>query len=219
MTWALPNTGPVARALLAAAGDPPHPDDDAVRRHLQDVLSRPEFHKGTNLNWLAEALRGLFEWLGSLSTASPALFWLLLVGCVLLLLLIVLHIGWTVRRMLAVDAAGARGRAEAAARRARLSQTYRQEAGERAARGDFTEAVRFLFLSLVYRFDEEGRVLFQHACTNREYLALFADRPQVGQDLRVFVDVLDANWYGQRPTDARHYEECLALYDRLLQRA
>jgi hypothetical protein len=108
--------------------------------------------------------------------------------------------------------------ASASAERARLSQACRQEACDRAAAGDFTEAIRFLFLSLVYRFDEEGRVLFQQAYTNREYPGLFDDRPQVNQDLRVFVDVLDANWYGQQPTDRRRYEECLALYDRLLQR-
>jgi hypothetical protein len=209
-----------AALVLMAADDAPHPGGDTVREHLERVLSRPEFRKGgMNLSWLWDSLRHFFEWLGSLSVTAPVLFWLLLVGCVLLLALIVFHIGWTVRRMLAVDPAGARGRGDAAAQRARLSLAYREEARERAARGDFTEAIRFLFLSLVYRFDEEGRVLFRQASTNREYLALFADRPQVGQDLRVFVDVLDANWYGQRPTDRRHYEECLALYDRLLQRA
>jgi hypothetical protein len=209
-----------ALALPAAGGDAPHPGGDAIRQHLERVLSRPEFRKGgMNLSWLGETLRRFFESLGSLYTTAPVLFWVLLIGCLLLLALIIFHIGWTVRRMLAVDPAAARGRGETAAQRARLSQAYRDEARERAARGDFTEAVRFLFLSLVYRFDEEGRALFQQAYTNREYLALFADRPQVRQDLRVFVDVLDANWYGQRPTEEHHYQECLALYERLLQRA
>ena len=217
MTQALLSTARIAQAVLAAGGEPPHPDGDAIRRHLQDVLSRPEFRKGgMNLAWLAEALRRFFEALGALSGTSPLLFWLLLVACVLLLALIVLHIAWTVRRMLAVAPGGARGRGEAAAQRAGLSRAYRDEARDRAARGDFTEAVRFLFLSLVYFYDEEGRVLFQRAYTNREYLALFTDRPQVGRDLRVFVDVLDNNWYGQRPTDEPHYRECLALYERLL---
>src|SRR5438876_755292 len=74
-------------------------------------------------------------------------------------------------------------------------------------------------LARPYRLDEEGRVLFQRGCTNREYLALFTDRPEVGRDLRVFVDTLDANWYGQRATDERRYAECLALYEGLLRRA
>jgi hypothetical protein len=209
-TW----SGFFPAGVLAAA---PHPDGEAIHQHLQRVLSRPEFRPGSDLSWLPRALAGVFAWLGSLYGTAPVLFWLLLIGCVLLLGLVVFHLGWTIRRMLAVAPAEGAG-ARTAAERARLSQAYRQEALERAGHGEFTEAIRFLFLSLVYRFDEEGRLLFQQACTNREYLALFADRPQVDQDLRVFVDVLDANWYGQRPTERQRYEECLALYDRLLQR-
>jgi hypothetical protein len=201
--------------LLGAAA--PHPDGETVRRQLERVLSRPEFRPGGDFSWLTRWLEEWFSWLGSLSSGAPALFWLLLVGCLLLLALIIFHLGWTIRRMLVV-APREGADAEGAAERARLSQAYRQQARESAARGDFTEAIRFLFLSLVYRFDEEGRALFQRAYTNREYLGLFDDRPLVNQDLCVFVDVLDANWYGQRPTDRQRYEECLALYDRLLQR-
>ena len=51
-----------------------------------------------------------------------------------------------------------------------LSIGYREEAARRAEAGDYTEAVRFLFLSLVYRFDERGRVSLHKDCTNREYL-------------------------------------------------
>ena len=53
--------------------------------------------------------------------------------------------------------------------------------------------------------------------TNREYLALFAERPRVNADLKVFVDTLDDHWYGQRPTDQAQYVQCLALYETLSQ--
>jgi hypothetical protein len=136
----------------------------------------------------------------------------LLVSLVLLLALLVGHIAWTVRRMFS---AGARAAANEEEKRARLSRTYWEEAQRQAAQGEYTEAIRYLFLSLVYRFDERGRVSFQKAYTNREYLTLFADRPPVHADLKVFVDTLDDYWYGQRPTGSQQYEACRALYDHL----
>ena len=39
-------------------------------------------------------------------------------------------------------------------KRQRLSVAHWEEAQRRAAAGDFTEAIRFLFLALVYRFDD-----------------------------------------------------------------
>src|SRR5262249_23695018 len=146
----------------------------------------PEFgqNKG-NLNWIWDAIRAFFYWLGDLSTTAPSVFAILVTLLVLILVLLVAHIIWTVTRVFTYTPGSSEAQA-AAEQRQRLSKAHRQEALERAARGEFTEAIRFLFLSLVYRYDEEGRVLFQHAYTNREYLALFADRPPVNEDLRVF---------------------------------
>lgn len=201
--------------LLAAV---PRPTDDQVRRALDDVLSRHEFSPARQSNWfqrILEWMGGFFGWLGELGESSPSLFWLLLVGCLVLLLLLVAHLAWSVRRGF-FTGTGKLRKEKAPERRDRLSLTYWEEAGRRAALMDFTEAIRFLFLSLVYRFDERGRVNFQQAYTNREYLALFMDRPPVYDQLKVFVDTLDDYWYGQRGTDQGRYENCLALYRELV---
>jgi hypothetical protein len=194
----------------------PSPGEEEIRRRLEDVLSRREFNpKDDWWLWLLRQFAALVKWLESLHAVSPLLYWGVFVGCVVILTLIVAHLAWTVRRLLWVSAGKASDEA-AAAKRTRLSQDCWEEARRRAAAGDFTEAIRYLFLALVYRFDELGRVSFQRAYTNREYLALFADRPPVYTNLKVFVDTLDDNWYGQRPTERRRYEDCLNLYERLV---
>lgn len=203
-------------SLLAAA--PPQPSEDEVRSSLHEILSRPEFSPSTRpawAEWLLERLAEFASWLASLRTTAPVLFWLLLVGCLLLLVLILGHIFWTVRRVLYRQGRLAREETAEELRR-RMSQVCEEEARQRAAAADFTEAIRYLFLALVYRFDEKGRVSFQQACTNREYLGLFADRPRIQDRLRVFVDTLDDYWYGQRSTDRGQYENCLGLYQELI---
>src|SRR5262249_59375915 len=79
--------------LLAAI---PHPAEEEVRRQAEKVFNRPEFTAREDL--LQKVLRAIFEWLGGLHATAPVLFWILLVGCVVLLLLILAYIALTVRR-------------------------------------------------------------------------------------------------------------------------
>jgi hypothetical protein len=195
----------------------PQPSDVEIQRQLEGVYGRPEFDpkpKTTFVQWLLTKLESAFRWLGTLYEKAPGLYWVLLISCLLLLGLLVGHIVWTVRRALFL---GTTGKVDEAIRseRVRLSGAHRAEALLRAERGEYTEAIRYLFLSLVYFFDESGRVSFQRAYTNREYLRLFADRPEVHDQLRVFIDTLDRDWYGEHPTAREQYEDCLALYESL----
>jgi Domain of unknown function (DUF4129) len=178
------------------------------------VLKRPEFKPDRTQARILEWIDNLLGWLGSLRQTSPGLWLVLVVGCCVVLGLVLAHLARVIRRT--VSAGRRLHRDETSPEeRTRLSQLHREEALRRAADGEFTEAVRFLFLSLVYRFDESGRVSFQKAYTNREYLELFAERPEVREELRVFVETLDENWYGQHPTDRARYESCLARYESL----
>lgn len=187
------------------------PGDEGVRSALKEVYARPEFNPSDgDYGWLSRLLAALGRLFGAMGAAAPLLFWLVVAVCVGLLLLLALYLAGVVKRSVYIRSA--RDRTSHAEERRRLSAQYRAEANAHAQAGDYTAAVRALFLSLVYAFDETGRLLFQPALTNREYLRGFSDRPALAEDLRVYVDLLDANWYGQQPTTAHDYEECLALY-------
>jgi hypothetical protein len=204
-------------ALLVPATAVAQPAPDAIRETKKEVFNRPEFRPpepGVG-SWLLRQLRAFFNWLGGLSEGSPFLFWLILIACLVALAAMFALMAYQIR---SVFSAGGRTRSavEGAAQRIRLSAAHREEAERRAAAGDYTEAVRFLFLSLVYRLDERGRVSFHKEYTNREYLELVGDRLHVRDALRVLVDALDDHWYAQRPCGRERYEECLAVYDRLV---
>jgi hypothetical protein len=209
--------GVLAIAHSAAALPVPHPSALEVDRQVKAVYARPEFlpeNRADPLRWIWLKVQRFFLWLTTIYDTQPLLYWTLVFLCVAVLAALLAHITWTVRRLLFVGAADG-GDSRDRGHRERLSATYHEEALRRAAVGDFTEAIRHLFLSLVYHYDESGRVSFQRAYTNREYLKLFADRPEAHTELRVFVDALDQHWYGVSPADQKRYEECLALYQTL----
>ncbi len=197
--------------VTAVGAAVPHPADEQIEQTVHEILARQEFT--ATEPWLTRILRAFFEWLGGLPSGPPLVFYTVLTVCIVLLILLLVHIGWTVRRMVFVSSRSVEE--QAAARKQRLSAAYFEEAGRAAARQDFTEAVRCLFLSLVYRFDESGTVDFPHANTNREYLQLFTQREPLQHNLRIFVDALDDNWYGQQPMPRAEYDRCLALYHSL----
>jgi hypothetical protein len=198
--------------LLGAGAARGGSDEAAIRSELARVYERPEFRQdGDLLTQLFRWLAKIFDRLGTLHGDSPVLFWVVLVSCLVLLALLLGHVTWTVVR--AVFPGRRPGVDSLAEERRRLSASFQAEADASAAAGQFTEAVRLLFLCLVYAFDEAGRVPFRPALTNREYLHFFDDRPHVAGNLRVFVDLLDANWYGQRTTRGDEYDSCRSLFD------
>jgi hypothetical protein len=199
---------------LPAAAAVPEPGDLQIREKLAEVFSRPEFQpQEIRESFLERWIRKFFRWLASLRGESPLLFTLLISTLIALLIVLLVYLAgwarWSFSERRAVAGAAA------AERRRQLSLACREEAERLAAVGEYTEGIRHLFLSLIYRFDESGRVSFQRAYTNREYLTLFHDRPVEQTTLTVFVDALDDHWYGQRPAERAEYDACLRLYEGL----
>jgi uncharacterized membrane protein len=194
----------------------PTPAPELVREKAAAVFERPEFQSAapSQGNWFSRQFFAFFRWLGGLHEHSPPLFWLILIGCILALIAILVLIVFQIRAVFASrDQANPAGTLDS--ERVRRSAEFRQEATRLATAGDYTEAVRFLFLSLVYLYDERGRVSFHKEYTNREYLDLLGDRLPIRAALQVLVDTLDDHWYGQRACLRDHYLTCTAVYDRL----
>ena len=188
-------------------------DPEAIRRKAQEVFERPEYNPTRPWfdfpQWIIDA----FRWIGRLSNTAPYFFWAMVAASVILLILIVVYVIRSTLRSSTISMAGGGGvRAE----RMRQSAAHYDMAGECAQRGDYTEAIRHLFLSLVFRFDEAGRVVLRPAATNREYLRLLDERLPERREMSNFVDFLDEFWYGQRPSDRQNYEQSLSTYQRLI---
>jgi hypothetical protein len=206
--------GVCASAGPAAA----EPSAELIRAKRAEVFDRPEFRAvdPPSDGGFLRHLRTFFAWLGRLAAVAPLLFWAVLVASTAALVALLASMALQVRSAFGIG--GRRSAAEAVRgeRRVRLSGAYREEAARCAEIGNYTDALRFLFLSLVYRFDESGRVSFHKEYTNREYLALVGDREPVRDALRVLVDTLDDHWYAQRPCGRERYEACRIALERIV---
>ncbi len=187
----------------------------SANRELERIFARPEFQEPRPgvFGFLTEWLREFFDWVSSLFGSSPVLFWIILIICLVLLALLLLHMGLTVYRVFHLERVDRQSLHSTA--RQLLSAEYIQQANKAAQAQEYTEAIRCLFLALVYHYDENNEFVFKPALTNREYLAGFADQPQLAEQLTGFVDTIDQHWYGMMSCSQSIYQQHRSIFDRL----
>lgn len=80
----------------------------------------------------------------------------------------------------------------------------RRRAEEAAGRGEYRSAIRYRCLALLLAFDEVGKLHFDRAATNREYL--FRAPGDLQGELQPLLTRFDAVWYGGERTDAAEWQ-------------
>lgn len=214
-------------AGAAWAGEPARYTPDEVRTALDEILARPGYN--SPLAKLAErleqaaarllrALRNMLRGIDDLFVAAPVVYWLIVAALVGVLVLLLAHIGWTVKRAVTMGRAPTDGDAAAPAER-ETPASVRRQAETLAAAGRFLDAMRLLFRALALRIGQRDTGIVFPSLTNREFAAVFRRDPTVFQRLRAFVDVLDDRWYGEHPCNAEDYELCRTVYDQVVHQA
>ena len=188
------------------------PDGDVIRRKAAEVFDRAEFKPDDSWITFGKWLGQFFGWLGRLGSTAPFVFWGLLIACIIIFVMLLVHIIRTMVRSGSLNVGGLGGASRT--ERLRRSAAHFSQAGDCANAGDYTEAIRHLFLSLVFRFDEAGRMVLRPGATNREYLRLLNDKLPERREIGGLVDFLDDYWYAKRASDKAQYDRSLDVYER-----
>jgi len=195
------------------------PDAGAVRDSARRILSSEEFQFGPRsdrglFDGLLEKLRQFFDALGSLAETSPALAWLIIGACVVVLGLIALHMVVVIRRAIAASRAPGGAPAAAAARREVAAQIL-ERAREAAATGDIPGALTLYLRASILGLDQRGIQRLVETATAREYLSLLRKRP----DERTLFERLLAHYepavFGRRALGPEPMKDVDALARRL----
>ncbi|RKG73948.1 DUF4129 domain-containing protein [Corallococcus exercitus] len=85
-----------------------------------------------------------------------------------------------------------------------------------AAKGEYREAVRNLYLALLSRLHRDGAIHYDETLSNWDYLRAFRGRPEVKAPFRELTRRFDFAWYGNVPVGADGYTEFRAITAPLL---
>jgi hypothetical protein len=183
--------------------------DPAYERGFREIAPPPSLVSFFRGIWerITEWLRALNESFQGLNARSPLLFWLLFAGLTIVLLLLLLHIGWTLRLALRAKPPAREDEEPHAPKRTRAQQLL-AESRELASRGRYAEALRLLFLALLSALHDKEIAVAPESWTNHEIVGAL----RVPEDLRMrlarVADAFDRGWYGQRELAADLYAFC-----------
>jgi hypothetical protein len=190
---------------------------ETVRDVAREVIARPEFQVDEPstlpydildaiLRFLAKIFKPFQEFAEYLYEASPFLFWLVVVGLVLIAAALIAHIVYSFRVALARRAETISGLTKSK----RVLDPNKLEADAKAAamRGDFIGAVRLIFRACLARLEAAEERTWRLGLTNRELLSRYRNT-QMAEALRTLVETIDAKWYGHALCDAADYEACV----------
>lgn len=212
-----------ALAQLEAAGS----DNSAARLDvLAAVLAGPQFTVGDSLwdrflQWLSEWWDRIFPepqttpaGMAVRQRAGDALWTgIAVVGAIALVLLL----AYWLRGFLGNFIGDAQA-ADAGAGTDDLPQTpteARRRAADRAAAGDYRDAVRNLYLSALLTLEQNGLVPADRSLTNREVLGRVRTNHPVRPHLQPVVDTFDEVWYGVHEPDDQTYRSYTHSIDEL----
>lgn len=99
---------------------------------------------------------------------------------------------------------------------ARPPEGWAHLADELAAKGQYRDAVRSLYLALLSRLHREGAILYDSTLSNWDYLRQFKGRREWLPPFRELTRRFDFAWYGNLPVGAEGYRDFRALTAPLL---
>lgn len=176
------------------------------KEHLQEILARDEFNvnQGSGTNWIERAIEYFFELIGDLfqwtsipsgasNLASTIILSIAVVGLIGLIYWLLRRIIWAEKKHqpLFVDGEKIRSHGD-----------YLREAKEQAARGEWREGERSLFLALLVYMQMKSWIRVEKWKTNWEYAEeIEANQPGASMLFGRFAREFDSVWYGQGLVD------------------
>ena len=85
---------------------------------------------------------------------------------------------------------------------------WRGEANKKARQGDYREAIRFLFISVLMEGHQKGWWTYEPEATNREHLARVEDHAERRKALQRLIERYELAWYGLRQPGEKEFQDC-----------
>ncbi|MBD3673262.1 MAG: DUF4129 domain-containing protein [Planctomycetaceae bacterium] len=193
------------------------PPPESIRETTEQVLSSGDYLLDAEENPLApfwermwdlllsvlELIRGFFWFLHGLPFAIQ---WIIIAGLFTLLIVLTIHILYTMIRAMGREPSPARFSGYRPEHRDD-PRVWEEQATQLASVGSFIEAVRLLLRASLFRLEESFERPFRRSTTNREYLRKYRKLPVINE-VKLLVETVDRKWYGEEICLREDYEQC-----------
>jgi hypothetical protein len=173
------------------------------------VFARPEYRwveRRHPLLWLSNLWYRAVDWLNGLAGDHPTAFTLLIAGLIVVLVVVLVHVGYVLWRILQ-PTAGAGRRAAPAAAVVLDARSHLARAEELARAGRYAEALGHRFLAVVLELERADAVRFHASKTPAEYVGEVRLDDAGRTTFAALVARLYRHLFGAVPCDEAQYQE------------
>lgn len=182
---------------------------DSLRRVVSQVFGRPEYEwieRRHLVAWLQARWQQLNEWMGRLSDQHPLGFNILLGLAVVALLLLLVHIGYVIMRIVRpAMRTGAGSGASATGGRIMDAAAHVARADELARAGRYPEALAHRFMAVLLELDRRQALRFHASKTPAEYIGEVRLDESGRASFTTLVAALYRHLFGAVPCDETEY--------------
>ena len=176
---------------------------------IGQVFERPEYQwteRRRLVSWLARQWHNVIEWLNHLADRHPVGFNIGLALVVVALVVLLVHVGWVMWRIVRPAARTGTGQIAARAGIIMDAAAHLARADALARAGRYAEALGHRFLAVVLELDRMKALRFHASKTPAEYVGEARLTNAGRASLAGLVAQLYRHLFGAVPCDAREYE-------------
>ncbi|HET9387499.1 MAG TPA: hypothetical protein VFO67_20350 [Gemmatimonadales bacterium] len=188
-----------------------------MRRVVDTVFTRPEYQwveRRQPLWWLGQLIGRFFDWLSRFNESHPVGSALLTFVAAVLLVLILVHLGYTIWKVVRSPAGGATRAGQSGGPVYDAAQ-HLALAEELARAGRYAEALGHRFLAVILELDRATALRFHASKTPAEYLSEARLDSSGRQSFALLVGRLYRHLFGALPCAESDYREFGALAQEL----
>ena len=196
-------------------------NNDQARKTLEQILNSPEFTHARRLWELRDFFRRLLQRLPDYNLSLDGTgFWLALIVVVagVLLFIYLLRMVMPFFGFMTTDLQDKGTRKESYVRP--TPAALLAEAETKALQGDFRNALRHMYLSLLIEMDNRSVIAYTPAKTNYEYLGeISKNADALKGPFRAMVNLFEYTWYGLQNCAREDFQKGRELYSFMLREA
>ena len=188
-----------------------------ARTELEEILSKKEF-KGQNpqppwwSRWVGSLLRRLPG--GGISWVFMLLKWLFYLVVIFLIVFVCVSIAKYFRRS---PFSTANRDVPTDFRRRTDPESARRQAHEYSQQGEYSQAIRYLYLSLLLYLDRAGSLIYDPGKTNGEYIGeIRGNTENKAEHFAFLTSFFERKWYGMEESSAGDFQQCEETFAELV---
>lgn len=210
-------------------------DKEEVKKKLEEILSSEEFSEESskNTDLLAELRGRISEYIAELfdklnvpgntdvlfygNSISAGMMLFIKIAAVVLLIAVIALIAYFIFRGLRNSIKFKKDEDSILLNTIKDPDVLMEKVAQLRNAGDFDQALRFLYIALLVKFNNLNLIKINKSKTNKQYLMeIYTSKPEIHGSVADFTNDFNVHWYGRKKVEKEKFDFWFEKYDSLI---